>query len=104
MQTDSTEQRLRGLMLASLDGDAASYRTLLAELSRHLRSYFLRRLTPAYAAQADDLVQDMLLRPATRRCGLAAGRGPGHTDGRFGHGIQARAPHLAPFCVVAGLG
>lgn len=67
MQTDPTELRLRGLMLASLDGDAAAYRTLLAELGRHLRPYFVRRLTPAFAAQADDLVQETLLAIHTRR-------------------------------------
>lgn len=67
MQTDPTEQRLRALMLASLDGDAAAYRSLLAELGRHLRPYFTRRLTPAFASHAEDLVQDTLLAIHTRR-------------------------------------
>jgi RNA polymerase sigma factor (sigma-70 family) len=67
MQSDPTEQRLRGLMLAALDGDAAAYRTLLADLSKHLRAYFTRRLTPAFAAQAEDLVQETLLAIHTRR-------------------------------------
>lgn len=67
MQTDPTETRLRGLMLASLDGDAAAYRTLLAELGRHLRTYFTRRLTPAFASHAEDLVQETLLAIHTRR-------------------------------------
>lgn len=67
MQTDPTEMRLRGLMLASLDGDAAAYRSLLAELGRHLRPYFTRRLTPAFASHAEDLVQETLLAIHTRR-------------------------------------
>jgi RNA polymerase sigma factor (sigma-70 family) len=67
MQADPTETRLRGLMLASLDGDAAAYRALLADLGRHLRPYFVRRLTPAFAAQAEDLVQETLLAIHTRR-------------------------------------
>jgi len=67
MQTDTTETRLRELMLASLDGDAAAYRALLADLGRHLRPYFTRRLTPAFASHAEDLVQETLLAIHTRR-------------------------------------
>ncbi|KKC37500.1 RNA polymerase sigma70 [Devosia epidermidihirudinis] len=58
---------MRALMLASLDGDAAAYRSLLDELGRHLRPYFVRRLTPAFAPHADDLVQETLLAIHTRR-------------------------------------
>jgi len=67
MQADETEKRLRGLMLASLDGDAAAYRKLLSELTRYLRPYFARRLTPAHASHAEDLVQDTLLAVHSRR-------------------------------------
>jgi len=67
MQADPTETRLRTLMLAALDGDAAAYRTLLADLSKHLRPYFTRRLTPAFASHAEDLVQETLLAIHTRR-------------------------------------
>lgn len=67
MQNDPTEMRLRSLMLASLDGDAAAYRSLLAELGRHLRPYFTRRLTPAFASHAEDLVQETLLAIHVRR-------------------------------------
>lgn len=67
MQTDPTETRLRALMLASLDGDAAAYRTLLADLGRHLRPHFVRRLTPAFASHAEDLVQETLLAIHSRR-------------------------------------
>ena len=42
-------------MVASLAGDAAAYRRLLDELSRHLRRYFLRRLGADRSADADDL-------------------------------------------------
>lgn len=67
MQADPTETRLRGLMLASLDGDAAAYRQLLGDIGRHLRPYFTRRLTPAFASHAEDLVQETLLAIHTRR-------------------------------------
>lgn len=66
-EQDSTEARLRSLMLESLDGDAAAYRALLTELGRHLRLYFTRRLHAAHAAYAEDLVQDTLLAIHTRR-------------------------------------
>ncbi|KKB80484.1 RNA polymerase sigma70 [Devosia soli] len=58
---------MRTLMLASLDGDAAAYRQLLSELTRYLRPYFARRLSPAHASHAEDLVQDTLLAVHTRR-------------------------------------
>lgn len=74
MQIDPTEQRLRGLMLASLDGDAAAYRSLLAELGRYLRPYFARRLTPAFASHAEDLVQETLLAIHSRRMTYDRGR------------------------------
>lgn len=67
MQADETEMRLRGLMLGALDGDAAAYRRLLADLTRYLRPYFARRLSPAHAAHAEDLVQETLLAIHTRR-------------------------------------
>lgn len=54
-------------MLASLDGDAAAYRRLLADVGKHLRPYFVRRLTPAFASHAEDLVQETLLAIHTRR-------------------------------------
>ncbi len=58
---------MRALMLSSLDGDAAAYRLLLGEIGRHLRPYFTRRLTPAFASHAEDLVQETLLAIHTRR-------------------------------------
>lgn len=66
-RTDTTEAHLRTLMLASLDGDAAAYRSLLTELGRYLRPYFTRRLHAAHAAYAEDLVQETLLAIHNRR-------------------------------------
>lgn len=62
-----TEARLRPLMLKALDGDAAAYRVLLEELRRHLQAYFARRLSPALAANGDDLVQETLMAIHSRR-------------------------------------
>ncbi len=50
------EPRLKALMIAALDGDAAAYRALLKELTPHLRAYFARR-----TADAEDLVQETLI-------------------------------------------
>src|ERR1700743_4026959 len=51
-------------MRASLAGDAAASRMLLAGLARHLRSYYARRLDPA---AAEDAVQETLIAIHTRR-------------------------------------
>jgi RNA polymerase sigma-70 factor (ECF subfamily) len=61
------EDRLRTLMLASLAGDAASYRRLLTELTELLRRYFQRRLYDHPSGQVDDLVQETLLAIHARR-------------------------------------
>lgn len=54
------EARLKELMGRGLDGDAVSYRALLAELSPFLRGFFARRLSGGDAA-VEDLVQDTLI-------------------------------------------
>jgi RNA polymerase sigma-70 factor (ECF subfamily) len=54
-------------MVAALDGNQASYRTLLAELRTRLLAFFGRRLSSALSASADDLVQETLLAIHTRR-------------------------------------
>jgi RNA polymerase sigma-70 factor (ECF subfamily) len=61
MTTDEIE--LKALMLASLDGDAASHRALLERLSRRLRAYYKGKLSGIGrgASEAEDLVQDALL-------------------------------------------
>jgi RNA polymerase sigma-70 factor (ECF subfamily) len=53
-------------MLLSLGGDAAAYRTLLADLSARLRTYYRRRLGDN-AADAEDLVQETLIAMHERR-------------------------------------
>jgi len=65
----ANEAELKKLMLAGLDGDTAAYRILLDQLSRHLRSYFRSKLARIGrgAAEAEDLVQEVLLAIHTRR-------------------------------------
>ena len=58
------EAQYRDWMLASLMGDAGAYRKLLGGLTRHLRSYYARRLDPA---TAEDAVQETLIAIHTRR-------------------------------------
>ncbi len=60
------EPALRALMLAALDGDQRAYSKLLAELTRHLRGYYLNRLGDA-RDDAEDLVQDTLIAMHRRR-------------------------------------
>jgi RNA polymerase sigma-70 factor (ECF subfamily) len=55
-----SEPELKALMLRSLDGDAAAYRRLLAELRDRLGRYFARRAPPD-GGLADDLVQETLM-------------------------------------------
>ena len=59
----TSEVELKGLMLASLDGDAASYRILLDRLSSRLRAYYKGKLGRfgRGATEAEDLVQEVLL-------------------------------------------
>lgn len=59
----TSEADLKKLMLASLDGDAASHRALLEALSRRLRAYYKRKLagTGRSASEAEDLVQEAVL-------------------------------------------
>jgi RNA polymerase sigma-70 factor (ECF subfamily) len=52
------EAQYREWMLASLKGDAAAYRMLLHGLTRHLRSFYARRLD---SAAAEDAVQETLI-------------------------------------------
>src|SRR2546421_8526359 len=54
---------LKALMLASLDGSATSYRSLLERLSSRLRAYYKGKLARVGrgATEAEDLVQEVLL-------------------------------------------
>ncbi len=59
----SSEVELKALMLASLDGNAASYRSLLERLSGRLRAYYKGKLARVGrgATEAEDLLQEVLL-------------------------------------------
>jgi len=62
MTTDETD--LKSLMLAGLDGHAASHRALLGQLSGRLRAYYrgkLARIGRRGAGEAEDLVQEAIL-------------------------------------------
>ncbi len=69
MDVTSTESELRALMLASNDGDAAAYRTLLERLGAQLRAYFKRHLNRINRGdvEAEDLVQETLMAIHIRR-------------------------------------
>jgi RNA polymerase sigma-70 factor (ECF subfamily) len=58
MQT--SEERLRGLLLRGLAGDSLAYRAFLKELSAHLRA-FLRKRLASLPDEVEDLVQESLL-------------------------------------------
>jgi RNA polymerase sigma-70 factor (ECF subfamily) len=60
------EAALRALMLKALKGDARAYADLLAQLTRHLRAYYGRRLSAA-PEDAEDLVQETLIAMHRRR-------------------------------------
>jgi len=59
----TSETELKGLMLASLDGDAAAYRSLLDRLSSRLRAYYKGKFVRVGrgATETEDLVQEVLL-------------------------------------------
>ena len=59
-QQDQTEERLRPLMIRSLEGDSGAHRQLLGILGRYLRGYFSRRIGTA-TGEVEDLVQETLL-------------------------------------------
>jgi len=69
MTDQSSEQKLRSLMCAGLDGDADAHHRLLVDLSHRLRGYFRSRLLQFNrgSTEAEDLVQEVLLAVHTRR-------------------------------------
>jgi len=69
MDIRSDEPELRTLMLAGLEGDEASHKTLLMKLSAYLRAYFKGQLMRMGRgpADAEDLVQETLIALHTRR-------------------------------------
>lgn len=54
------EERLRGLLVSGLAGDAPAYHSFLKELSGHLRA-FLRKRLANLPEEVEDLVQELLL-------------------------------------------
>ena len=54
------EERMKGLLLAGLDGDGRAYRLFLADLTLLLRGYLRRRLA-SLPEDVEDLVQELLL-------------------------------------------
>jgi RNA polymerase sigma factor (sigma-70 family) len=65
-QAQVTEDRLKGLMLRGLEGDAAAHRMLLSNLAELLSAFFKRRVINA-PFDADDLVQETLIAVHNRR-------------------------------------
>ena len=63
------ERELRALMIASLDGDTASYHTLLKQLTGHLRAYYRNRFARIGhgPTEAEDLLQEVLIAVHTHR-------------------------------------
>jgi len=69
MDIRATEVELRDLMIAGLNGNAASHKTLLSRASVYLRGYFRNHLASANrgAVEAEDLVQEVLIAIHTQR-------------------------------------
>jgi RNA polymerase sigma-70 factor (ECF subfamily) len=63
------ERELRGLMVASLDGDGVAYDTLLRRLTGHLRAYYRYRFARIGhgPTEAEDLLQEVLIAVHTHR-------------------------------------
>jgi RNA polymerase sigma-70 factor (ECF subfamily) len=62
---NKVEERLKSLMLRSIDGDERAYRSLLQEVAVLSRAYYRRRLVDS--AATDDLTQETLLALHSRR-------------------------------------
>jgi RNA polymerase sigma-70 factor (ECF subfamily) len=60
------EERLRGLLVRGLAGDASAYHAFLKELSAHLRAFFRKQLV-RLPDEVEDLVQESLLAVHIRR-------------------------------------
>jgi RNA polymerase sigma-70 factor (ECF subfamily) len=54
------EEQLRGLLISGLEGDAHAYHAFLDQLSGHLRSFLMRRLS-GIPDEVEDIVQESLL-------------------------------------------
>jgi RNA polymerase sigma-70 factor (ECF subfamily) len=69
----ASEERLRGLLVRGLDGDADAYREFLKDLSAHLRAFLRRRLSHL-PDDVEDLVQESLVAIHTQRHTYDAGQ------------------------------
>ena len=69
----AAEDRLRGLLVRGLAGDAAAYRVFLKRLSAHLRAFLRRRLS-GIPDEVEDLVQETLLAVHNQRHTYDAGQ------------------------------
>lgn len=69
----ASEDRLRGLLVRGLAGDAPAYHACLKELSTHLRA-FLRRRLARLPDEVEDLVQETLLAVHNQRHTYDAGQ------------------------------
>lgn len=69
----AAEERLRGLLVRGLAGDAAAYHVFLKELSAHLRAFLRRRLS-GLPDEVEDLVQETLLAVHNQRHTYDAGQ------------------------------
>jgi RNA polymerase sigma-70 factor (ECF subfamily) len=67
------EERLRGLLLGGLAGDAPAYRAFLQELSTHLRAFLRKRLV-SLPDEVEDLLQESLLAVHNQRHTYDAGQ------------------------------
>ena len=70
---NTSETRLRDLLLRGLDGEAPAYQAFLAETSTHLRAYFRKRLG-RLPDEVEDLVQESLLAIHNKRHTYDAGQ------------------------------
>jgi RNA polymerase sigma-70 factor (ECF subfamily) len=70
---DSSEIRLKGLLLQGLAGDGAAYHAFLKELAAHLRA-FLRKHLSHLPDDVEDLVQETLLAVHNQRHTYDAGQ------------------------------
>jgi RNA polymerase sigma-70 factor (ECF subfamily) len=72
-RTNSSEARLRQLLIRGLAGDAPAYHAFLQELSAHLRA-FLRKRLARMPDEVEDLVQESLLAVHNQRHTYDAGQ------------------------------
>lgn len=70
---EANEERLRGLLVRGLSGDALAYHAFLKALSAHLRA-FLRRRLAQLPDDVEDLVQESLLAVHNQRHTYDAGQ------------------------------